>query len=138
MKRLTTTNKDVTREMICRNEDCGAKEEHCPHLMEDECACLREVINKLADYEDAEEQGLLLRLKVRPGDSLYKPNPITLKEIVEIRIESIFITESGINISGRTTERHYSYCCSPSDIGKTVFLTSEEAEAALAEKGGLE
>ena len=95
-----------------------------------------EYLEELKEYRKAEEQGLLLRLKVRPGDSLYKPNPITLKEIVEIRIESIFITESGINISGRTTERHYSYCCSPSDIGKTVFFTYEEAESALAEKGG--
>lgn len=91
---------------------------------------------KLKEYEDLEEQGLLLRLKVKPGDSLYKPNPITLKEIVEIRIESISITESGINISGRTTKMKYSFCCSPSNIGKTVFLTREEAEAALAKKGG--
>lgn len=120
-------------------------EEQC--IAENQCG-LRELLLKwkeffddiaeLYDYRKAEEQGLLLRLKVKPGDSLYKPNPITLKEIVEIKIESIFITESGINISGRTTKMHYSYCCSPSDIGKTVFLSYEEAESALAEKGGAE
>ncbi len=93
---------------------------------------------KLGEYEDAEEQGLLLRLPCKVGDTLYKPNPITLKEIVEIQIESIFITESRISISGRTTKMHYSYCCSPSDIGKTVFLTRKEAESALAEKVGAE
>lgn len=89
--------------------------------------------DKLGELEDLEEKGLLLRLPCNVGDTLYKPNPITLKEIVEIRIESIFITESSINISGRTTKMKYSFCCSPSDIGKTVFLTREEAEAALAE-----
>lgn len=91
------------------------------------------VQEKLREYEDLEDKGLLLKTKCKPGDLLYKPNPITLKEIVEIRIESIFITESGINVSGRTTKMKYSFCCSPSDIGKTVFLTQEEAEQKLKE-----
>ena len=88
---------------------------------------------KLAQYEDLEEQGLLLRLPCKVGDSVYKPNTITLSEIVEIKIESIFITESKINISGRTTKMKYSFCCSPSDFGKTVFLTQAEAEQKLKE-----
>ena len=73
------------------------------------------------------------RLPVKAGDTVYKPNPITLSEIVEIKIESIFITESKINISGRTAKMKYSFCCSPSDLGKTVFLTQAEAEQKLKE-----
>ena len=92
-----------------------------------------EVVQKLAEYEDAEEQGLLVKLPCKVGDTVYKPNPITLNEIVEIKIESIFITESRINISGRTTKMKYSFCCSPYDFDKTVFLTREEAEQALQE-----
>lgn len=88
---------------------------------------------KCDEYVRAEEQGLLLRLPCKVGDTVYKPNPITLNEIVEIKIESIFITESKINISGRTTKMKYSFCCSPSDIGKTVFFTQAEAKQKLKE-----
>ena len=95
-------------------------------------------MEKLAAYEDAEEQGLLLRLPCKVGDTVYKPNPITKKGIVEIKIESIFITESEINISGSTTIKKYLFCCQPGDFGKTVFLTEAEAEAKLAEMEGAE
>ena len=88
---------------------------------------------KLAEYENLYEQGLLLMLPCKVGDSVYKPNPITLSEVIEIKIESIFITEREINISGRTTKMKYSFCCSPSDFGKTVFLTKAEADQQLNE-----
>lgn len=104
-----------------------------PHNLREQKEYIDKVSIKLGQYEDAEEQGLLLRLPCKVEDTVYKPNPITLSEIVEIKIESIFITESGINISGRTKKMKYSFCCSPSDFGKTVFLTKEEAEQKLAE-----
>lgn len=88
---------------------------------------------KLKDYEDLEEQGRLIKLPCKVGDTVYKPNPVTLKEIVEIKIESMFITESNFNISGRTTQMKYSFCCIPKDFDKTVFLTKSEAEAKLKE-----
>ncbi len=88
-------------------------------------------LKHIQDLIDAEEQGLLLKLPCKVGNTVYKPNPITLSEVVEINIESFFITESTVNISGRTTKRKYSFCCSPDDFGKTVFLTKEEAEQAL-------
>ena len=94
---------------------------------------IRQALEKLGEYEDLEEQGLLLQLPCKVGDTVYKSNPITLSEIVEIKIESIFITESKINISGRTTKMKYSFCCSTSDFGKTVFLTKAEADQKLNE-----
>ncbi len=95
----------------------------------DTTVSIRQVYDKMGVYEDAEEQGLIPPCKV--GDTVYKPNPITLSEIVEIQIESIFISASGINISGRTTKLKYSFCCHPSDFGKTVFLTQTKAKEAL-------
>ena len=98
--------------------------------------CIKKLVAEVEQYKaykDLEEQGLLLRFPCNVGDTVYKPNPITLSEIVEIKIESIFITESKINISGRTTKMKYSFCCSPSDFGKTVFLTQAEAEQKLKE-----
>lgn len=207
MERLTTTNKDVSREMICRNEDCGVKEEHCPHLMEDECACLRDVINKLAKYEDlekqcieenqcglrelllkwkeffddiaelydyrkAEEQGLLKMLPCRVGDTVYVSTKTIRKskvifgekkiifedapipEYVECKVVGISFKNKGnyikVRYTGAFEEKYYddeigydyriitdsidtNYTFS--SIGKTVFLTEKEAEAALVEKG---
>lgn len=83
-------------------------------------------VDRLAEYEDLEEQGQLLKLPCAVGDMVYKNNPLT-KEPVEIIIESIFINYSTIRISGRTTERKYTVCIEPSDFGSTVFLTKEEA-----------
>ena len=106
----------------------------------EECenAYLLAVQKKLKEYEHLEEQGRLIKLPCKVGDTIYKPNPVTLKEIVEIKIESVFITENIFNISGRTTKMKYSFCCAPKDFGKTVFLTKSEAEAKLEELRGRE
>ena len=91
------------------------------------------ILTALAEYEDAEEQSLLVKLPIKIGSLIYKPNPITLNEIVEIKIESISITEDRIDINGRTTKMKRSFFCHPSDFGETVFLTKEEAEQKLKE-----
>lgn len=113
---------------------------HCDFGKSNECffqdksKCYeKNIYEKLREYEDLEEQGLLLRLPCKVGDMVYKPNPITLSEVIKIKIESIFITESKINISGRTTKMKYSFCCGPSDFGNTVFLTQTKAEKKLKE-----
>lgn len=102
----------------------------------DDCEIMTSVCEKLGEYEDLEEQCRLVKLPCKVGDIVYKPNSVTLKEIVEIKIESMFITESNFNISGRTTKMKYSFCCTPKDFGKTVFLTKSEAEAKLKELRG--
>ena len=124
MERLTSSDIDYCERY------CDMDKNHC--RIYSSCI-MRKSFQKLKEYEDLEEQGLLLRLPCKVGDTVYKPNPITLNEIVEIKIESIFIIESKINISGRTTKMKYSFCCSPSDIGKTVFLTKVEARQKLKE-----
>lgn len=129
MERLTERSKNSNMVWFKDTESEGMRLEPCEMTAHHS----RMTIEKLAAYEDAEEQGLLLRLPCKVGDAVYKPNPITKKEIVGIKIESIFITESGINISGRTTIKKYSFCCKPEDFGETVFLTKEEAKAKLKE-----
>lgn len=160
--RLTTTNKDLNREMICRNEDCGVTEEHCPHLMEDECACLREVVSKLAKYEDLEEQGLLLRLPCKVGDKVWvididyeqldsqkkkvyeaewvRVNYVQTKEegSFELRGEIAYQVHDYFYEDGRTMRQGMYVGQSTTKIGERVFLTREEAESALVEKGGSE
>lgn len=104
----------------------------------EDCEQLAEWLEKSKEYQHLEEQDRLVKLPCKVGDIVYKPNSVTLKEIVEIKSESMFITESNFNISGRTTKMKYSFCCTPKDFGKTVFLTKSEAEAKLKELRGVE
>ena len=100
----------------------------------------RIVLKKLCDYEDLEEQGLLMRLPVKIGDMIWDndfghPVPYEIKAFsygfcdsyVEPNIEDeiIFYYE---NYNGSITGAF-----PMSEIGKTVFLTREEAENKFEE-----
>ena len=91
-------------------------------------------LKELKAYKDLEEQGLLVRLPCKVGDTVYVP---TRNFISELRIELVSVDTSngamyflwmlndGIypNLDG-----FYGY-----EIGKTVFLTRKEAEKKLEE-----
>ncbi len=93
-----------------------------------------EPIDKLAEYEDMEENGKLIRLPVAVGDKLYEPRP-----------DEGTITEYAVNYIGyygkdyeyfigwRLLSGIYSDLSGihAGQIGKTVFCTREEAEAAI-------
>ena len=86
---------------------------------------LLEIANRLAEYEDMEEQGLLVRLPCKVGDTIYRcGDPI--KKIYEWQIAYVEVYEDEtvfVDDSDNTFVE--------ADIGKTVFLTREEAEKAL-------
>lgn len=89
--------------------------------------------NKLADYEDAEEQGLLLRLPCKVGDTVYEIQPLT-NRITERIIKSIVICNApNLAIMYKSG---YDYSILHEDFDKTIFLTKEEAEQALRQMGG--
>lgn len=135
MERLTERFENGQAAVLGCGNNCKYDYKYCNNYLET-CPTITKIYEKLAAYEDAEEQGRLIKLPCKVGDTVYKPNPITLKEIVEIKIESMFITESNFNISGRTKKMKYSFCCTTKDFGKTVFLTKSEAEAKLKELRG--
>lgn len=87
-------------------------------------------IQKLGTYEDAEEQGLLLRLPVAIGSTIYRFEYPT-------KIDDNG-TEWSILDKKRATIKPMKFAlCHLDSIGKLYFLTKEEAEQALAEmKGG--
>ena len=74
----------------------------------------QKIVQKLAEYEDLEEQGLLLRLPCKVGDTVYY--------ILGIPTETPCVIESC------TFELSDIY-----RIGKTLFLTQAEAEQKLKE-----
>ena len=93
---------------------------------------LTDIVNKLAEYEDAEEQGLLLRLPCRIGTTIYHTQWFdSINESVIIDGKVFFRTERKYKVSKSTFS-----VLDIEEFGKTVFLTKEEAESALAEKGG--
>ena len=83
-------------------------------------------MEKLADYEDAEEQGRLVILPCKVGDTLYRLVPNLYREYVEIKIAQFVINKNGIYF---ITDKGVSW--SADKIGKTVFLTKSEAEQKL-------
>lgn len=108
---------------------------------EPDCEEIDAVYRKLKDYEDLEEQGRLIKLPCKVGDTVwdidcgrpcaytitafsfgeceeYICEPVTTKEVV-----FYYVNSSG-SITGSFAE---------SEIGKSVFLNKAEAEAKLKE-----
>ena len=103
------------------------------------------VLNRLAEYEDLEEQGLLLRLPCKVGDCIYCVNTGAKEPIIKMRVLAVnykqFYKDITVIRKDRTVIRIYAIndidmgesCYLLEDFGKTVFLTQEEAEQKLKE-----
>lgn len=91
-----------------------------------------EVITKLAAYEDAEEQGRLVMLPCKVGDALFVTNEGTPLPAVRM-VELATWCNGKVFIRAVNSRTGIDYYCSAEDFGKTVFLTREEAKAALKE-----
>ena len=97
------------------------------------CYSTRRIIERLAEYEDAEEKGLLLRLPVKIGSILYQPvsNRINEYKVTGLRFDNTrneFMYEAAY----RGLE-WYTTICDFDCINKIIFLTREEAEQKLKE-----
>ncbi len=91
-------------------------------------------VEKLAEYEDLEEQKKLLKLPCAVGDTVYRINKGKKDPIIPMRVIGIAIrneNELVIQTKDIADDNHNLY--SKNSIGKTVFLTKEAAEAALKE-----
>lgn len=113
MERLTERH---ARQVFC-NADCSemidyAEDCECPHLYK--------MRDKLAHYEDLEEQGLLLKLPIAKEDAFWEINrgttpPSYYKRYAHSYQHCVYVLER---------------------LGRTCFLTEKEAEKALAEMKG--
>lgn len=87
-----------------------------------------EVIQQLQkasrELAQAEQEGRLVMLPCYTGDKVYMP---ILGRILELKVGSIVINGGVITIYYYSS----SFRSSLDDFGKTVFLTREEAEAAM-------
>lgn len=130
MKRLT---KKVDGVYITNCDNCP-KQGDCYGATD----CVDVLVDRLAAYEEAEEAGLLVRLSCKYGDTVWFTR--SAFTMAASPIEANHVSIRGMDCDGdilyaaiityKKTERRFK----GSDIGKTVFLTREEAEAALAGK----
>lgn len=94
---------------------------------------IKEIIEKLAKYEDLEEHNKLLKLPCAVGDMVYVKMQFGGYAEAEVRDYSFFLS-CGFCIvvtSDKFNKQHIPFA----EFGKTVFLTSKQAEAALKELG---
>ena len=128
-----------------KNEDCPSCSIcwNC-NIPPRKCKYISDALKKLADYEDLEQQGRLIKLPCKVGDIVwdndygrpcaytitafsfgeceeYICEPVTTKEVV------FYYTNSSGSIIGSFAE---------SEIGKSVFLNKSAAESKLKELRG--
>lgn len=89
-----------------------------------------EVITKLAAYEDAEEQGRLVILPCKVGDMVWSRD---VEPWTVILVEWFSRKVTQLHCKSPVTGRGMTFSVGKRSLGKTVFLTREEAEAALKE-----
>lgn len=91
--------------------------------------------NKLAEYEDLEEQGLLMRLPCKVGDTVYRVNAGAKQPIIPMTVSEIhflcYKNERAVRFDAIGKEDVGESCYRLEDIGRIVFLTREEAEKKL-------
>ena len=137
MERLTNCAQGYC-EMYCKKyghcfedpDDCIFKDEI---KMYDALKSIEGIVpfDRLLELADADRAGLLVVLPCKVGDAAYwLHNGI----ITECRVHRIQMNRTGLFICLKSKVSHGAFRMD--SIGKTVFLTREEAEAALALKGG--
>lgn len=141
MERLTDYSDDECTYIIgVGNKTC---EEFCKYVVDGCRNCyIQQVFKKLADYEDLEEQGLLVRLPCKVGDTIWE---LCLCDDGNYRIFQMIVksiskygtlrqVEKDVTIWHIYAESDYTYVYKNFiDLGKTWFLTREEAEKKLEE-----
>lgn len=131
----------------------------CGYIRDGYCRCDKEIemYDKLAAYEDAEEQGLLVRLPCKVGDTVYEVSVNTeacgdcdhysdfygMDAMCDINLNSLYptVTDEPLCekqffeiIQYQLWDDYFLRKRNIDAFGKTVFLTREEAEAALKGK----
>lgn len=140
-KRLTERMEDGTPDPNCSEcehyKACGDE-----HYCDDEQSCYQKIVAKLCELEDKIEQGTLIELPCKVGDTVYHYSRI-FGAIFPYFVESLNIGCIGKDQTYWNYEANYhneetdelideiDFC--PDDIGETVFLTREEAEKRLKE-----
>lgn len=136
------TGKDL-RDPISDKEAVG-----CPYYQDTYECCFEdgglywlkdvaELLEELKSYKDLEEQGLLVRLPCKVGDTVYRVNAGAKQPIIPMTVSEIhflcYKNERAVRFDAIGKEDMGESCYRLEDIGRIVFLTHEEAERKLEE-----
>lgn len=96
------------------------------------CNTVKAMVEKLAKYEDLEEQGRLLRLPCKPNDIVYRINKAARVPIIKMAVKRIVLFDKSYELEV-VDEYGGQLLFLADDIGKVLYITREEAEAKLKE-----
>ena len=126
----------------CFEEPCCGMGE----CLDDRCSLMLDACKKLAEYEQLEEQGLLVSLPVKIGDDIYKiPSKANYdlnvlngyklnNRVYHQKVYNIVFSQSGWFVQcDKDSIYTPNVICVDVEYGKTWFLTREEAEKKLEE-----
>lgn len=120
----------------CFKEPCCGMGE----CLDDKCNLMLDACEKLAEYEQLEEQGLLARLPCKIGDTVYRVNAGAKQPIIPMTVSEVhflcYKNERAVRFDAIGKEDMGESCYRLEDIGRIVFLTHEEAEKKLEMKNG--
>ena len=160
---------DNYKRLVCRDGEnlkdniSGREAVGCPYHQKKYGCCFEdgelywlkdvaELLEELKSYKDLEEQGLLVRLPCKVGDTVWVvTSPINVfgyseydgdaeYEVYESFLSSVSYYTSGeqFRIYAKVTNSFIAAYFRECDFGKSIFLTREEAEKKLVEmKNGL-
>lgn len=119
MERLTQKSDKMIwfKDQGLKIEPCEMNAHHC-----------RMILEKLADYEDADEQGLLVRLPCKVGEGLYC---IVNGEVKKLKVHSFGVSTFGITYIECKYVDGFKVVRFIGEVNKNVFLNREEAEKKL-------
>ena len=122
MERLTKWEDGSITYNEKREFECG---EYCDSCSQGagNCKTVKNMLKKLAYYENLEEQGLLVRLPCKVGDSLYC---IVNGEVKKLKVHSFGVPAFGITDIEFKYVDGFKILRFIGELGKTVFLTREE------------
>jgi hypothetical protein len=99
------------------------------------------ILKKLADYEDLEEQGRLIKLPCKVGDKIFLDFAGFGKDVDKFTVKDFHLDcfkngETILFCDYESNDRTLSGQIDVMEFGNTVFLTKSEAEAKLKELRG--
>lgn len=140
-KRIVCGTGEDLRDYISGKEAIG-----CPYHQQKYGCCFEdgdfswlkdvaELLEELKSYKDLEEQGLLVRLPCKIGDTVYRVNAGAKQPIIPMTVSEIhflcYKNERAVRFDAIGKEDMGESCYRLEDIGRIVFLTREEAEKKL-------
>lgn len=118
-------NEDCPTCSICWNCDIPPRK----------CNYISNALEKLAEYEDLEEQGRLVKLPCKVGDTVWNYSCFGLRDY---KVTYMGFDKDGLLYFDCESGITYSFRCYLKDFKDKIFLTKSEAEAKLKELRGVQ